>query len=241
MRRQLLSLGLAVTAVVTLTACDPDMDKIHRDAAALTAKVTAVRLDGIRSGSVKVVGGTAKASLTRTIHYADKRPDGPTHRIENGVLVLSGCDVSDCSISYDIKVPAGVPVSGGTTNGSITLSHVGQVNVTTHSGRVELDGVSGSVTARTHDGRISGSGLGGDSIDVQTSNGAVDLTPTKPENIRAKTSNGAITLTVPKDGRYQVTTHTSNGKRDIGVPNDPSGRHRLDLTTSNGRIEVRAA
>ncbi|MFC5187791.1 DUF4097 family beta strand repeat-containing protein [Actinomadura harenae] len=240
MRRQLFALGLAVAGVVSVSACNPMMDKVFRDDAALTAKVTSVRLDGMKAGSVTVVGGTAKPSLARTIHYKDNRPEGPTHRIENGVLVLSGCGMDDCSVSYDIKVPAGLPVSGGTTSGSIHLSHVGQVNVTGHSGEITLDDVAGPVVARTHNGRIKGAGISG-KIDAETSNGAIDLTPSKAESVRAKTTNGAITLTVPKDGRYQVTSHTSNGGRDIGVQNDPSAANRLDLTTSNGHIEVRAA
>ncbi|MEV5573413.1 DUF4097 family beta strand repeat-containing protein [Spirillospora sp. NPDC052269] len=242
MRRHLLSLGLAVTGVVAVTACDPITDKTYKDDAALTAKVTAVKLDGITSGSVTVTGGTAKASLARTIHYRDKRPDGPTHRVENGVLVLSGCHgISDCSVSYDIKVPAGLPVTGGTSNGAITLSHVGQVSVTAHSGHIELKDVSGSVTARTSNGRIEGEGLGGP-IDVQTSNGAIELTAAKNADVRAKTSNGAITVTVPAGEHYRVTAHTHNGEPDVGgVPNDPSAQHHLDLTTNNGHIELLAA
>lgn len=243
MRRRMLGLGLAaVTGAVTLSACDMQgMNKTYEDDAALTAKVTAVRLDGIDAGSVTVDGGTAKPSLARTIHYRDKRPDGPTHRVENGVLILSGCGMSHCSVSYDIKVPAGLPVSGRTSAGAIRLTDVGQVDVTAHSGQIQLDGVAGNVRAHTSNGRIVGTGLNGGSVDAETSNGAITLTPSKAQSVRAKTTNGAITLTVPAGGRYQVLTHTSNGGRDIGVQNDPAAANRLDLTTSNGHITVKTA
>ena len=34
---------------------------------------------------------------------------------------------------------------------------------------------------------------------------------------------------------------TSNGDRDISVPNAPSGQYHLDLTTSNGDITAKSA
>ncbi|MCP2340283.1 DUF4097 family beta strand repeat-containing protein [Actinomadura rupiterrae] len=239
MRRQFLSLALAASGVATLAACDFGPDSTYGDSAALTAKVTSVRLDGIGAGSVTVRGGASKPALARTIQYSGSRPDGPTHRVTGGVLVLSGCG-RHCSVSYTLDLPAGLPVSGDTSNGSVRLTRVGQVNVTTHSGSIQLDGVTGSVTAHTSNGRIEGRGLSGDAIEARTSNGSISLTPAKPQSIRAKTTNGSITLTVPA-GPYQVVAHSSNSGRDIRIPNDPSARNHLDLTTSNGHITVAQA
>ncbi|WP_067450599.1 DUF4097 family beta strand repeat-containing protein [Actinomadura macra] len=242
MRRQLSTLtGAVIVAAVagtTLSACGMAFASTYEDDPGLKGKITAVRLD-IGSGSVRLRGGAGALALHRKIKYRDDRPDGPTHRIENGVLVLNGCG-SHCSVSYTVDVPAGLPVSGTTSSGEIKLTRVGAVDVRTSSGSIRLDGVTGPIKASTSNGRIEGRGLRGGRIEAQTSNGNVKLTPDTPQDVRAKTSNGDVTIAVPA-GRYQLTTHTNNGDRDIDLTNDPSGQHRIDVSTSNGDITVKPA
>ncbi|MFI6519802.1 DUF4097 family beta strand repeat-containing protein [Spirillospora sp. NPDC050679] len=236
MHRQLCALAAAAVGVAMLSACEVTPKSTFEDGADLRQKITAVRLDGIGSGRVTVRGGAAEASLRRTLRYRDDRPDGPTHRVRDGVLTLSGCG-SGCSVDYTVQLPAGVPVSGGTSSGSISLTRVGPVEVTTNSGSIRLDGVAGTVKARTSNGRIEAAGLKGTGIDVQTSNGEIKLAPATAQSVRAKTSNGDITVTSPA-GRYKISTRTGSGDKDITVPNDPSAAHLLDLTTGNGDITV---
>ncbi|WP_205718245.1 DUF4097 family beta strand repeat-containing protein [Actinomadura sp. WMMA1423] len=205
----------------------------YEDDAKLAGKITAVKLDDIGSGGVTLHGGASKTSLHRTLKYRGDKPAGPTHRIENGVLMLRGCG-SRCSVNYTLELPAGLPVSGSTSNGSIALSKVGAVDVTTHSGSVQLDGVAGPVKARTSNGKIRGSGIKG-GVEAETSNGSITLAPGSPQNVRAKTSNGDITLTMPQ-GHYRVSANSSNGDRKLGIQDDSSARYLLDLSTSNGDI-----
>ncbi|MFD0538865.1 hypothetical protein ACFQY7_39195 [Actinomadura luteofluorescens] len=47
-------------------------------------------------------------------------------------------------------------MSGGTSNGSITLSKVGKVDVSTDSGSIRLDGATGPIKVRTDNGEIRG-------------------------------------------------------------------------------------
>ncbi|MFC9975688.1 DUF4097 domain-containing protein [Spirillospora sp. NPDC127200] len=239
MHRQLCALAAAAVGVTMLGACELTPESTFEDGADLRQKITAVRLDDIGSGRVTVRGGAAGASLRRTLKYRDDRPDGPTHRVRDGVLTLTGCG-SRCSVDYTVQLPAGIPVSGGTSSGSISLTRVGPVEVTTSSGSIRLDGIAGTVKARTSNGRIEAGDLRGTGIDVQTSNGAIKLAPATAQNVRAKTSNGEITVTAPA-GRYRISTRSSNGDRNITVPNDPSAAHVLDLTTSNGDITVAPA
>ncbi|MGK4584750.1 DUF4097 family beta strand repeat-containing protein [Kitasatospora sp. HPMI-4] len=233
---------LAVAAIATagLSACDALPGQTFEDDGSLREKITSVRLD-MGAGSVVLHGrdGGGGLPIHRKVEYRGDRPTGATYRIEDGVLVLNGCG-DHCSVSYTVDVPAGVPVTGGTSAGSISLSGVGEVTVTTDSGGVELDGVSGPVNVRTSNGRISGRGLKGGRIQVQTSNGAIDLAPAVPQNVQAKTSNGKIDLTVPA-ARYKVSTKTNAGGRHIGVTDDPAGTYQLDLTTSNGDITVKSS
>ncbi|MFK4111750.1 hypothetical protein [Streptomyces sp. NPDC002176] len=59
--------------------------------------------------------------MRREVDYRGDKPQGTTHRIENGVLILGGCG-NRCSVNYTVDVPAGVPVSGEVSTGSVRLS-----------------------------------------------------------------------------------------------------------------------
>ncbi|MGW2562069.1 DUF4097 family beta strand repeat-containing protein [Streptomyces sp. NPDC001514] len=240
MRQPLRCLGIfAVVGIAAggLAACGSVQEETFKDDGTLSGKVTSVRLEN-GSGGVTVNGteGDGTLSIHREIEYRDDKPQGATHRIENGVLVLGGCG-SRCSVKYTVDVPAGVPVSGKVSSGEVHLAKVGPVKVTTSSGRIEMNGVSGSVEVQTSNGRITGRDLGGKRIQAQTSNGAIDLTPATPQSVKAMTSNGDITLTVPP-ATYRVTAVSGSGEMNIDVPNDPSGEYELDLITSNGDITV---
>ncbi|MFJ9409563.1 DUF4097 family beta strand repeat-containing protein [Streptomyces sp. NPDC101393] len=232
--------AMAGIGAIGLTACSLTPGSTFEDDSSVpkAKKITSVRLDS-RSGSVTLNGGkdVSKVSVHREVEYHGDRPKGATHRVEDGVLVLGGCG-KDCSVSYTVDLPAGLPVNGETSNGAIHLTGVGAVKVTTSNGAIDLKGVRGPVDVETADGRIHGTGLSGKGIKAKTSNGAIELTPTTAQNVRADTSNGAVTVTVP-DGTYRVRTETSNGHKDIGVTDDPAGAHRLDLTTSNGAITLK--
>lgn len=243
MRRHFRLLGAVAAAgigVSTLGACGLIPGETFEDRAELSEKVEAVRLDS-SSGAVRLRSKqtVTRVSVHRSIEYDGDKPGKRTYEIEDGVLVLRGCG-DDCSVTYTVDLPPRVAVSGGTSSGGISLSGVGKVDVATDSGAVDLDDVDGTVDVRTTNGRINGRGLKGDRIRAQTSNGAIDLSLSTPQDVRAKTSNGAVSVTAP-DGRYEVSAKTSNGKKDIGVRDDPSGEHLLDLRTTNGSIKVERA
>ncbi|MEV0843120.1 DUF4097 family beta strand repeat-containing protein [Actinocatenispora sera] len=239
MRQQLRCLavtGLAAITVAGLAACGMVTGTTFEDDSTLPGKIVAIRIAN-GTGSVTVHGtDSGKPSLHRKVRYRADKPTGATHRTENGVLVLGGCG-DLCSVSYTVDVPAGVPVRGRVSSGRVQLTDVGAVRVTTSSGRIDLNGVSGTVAVQTTNGGITGSGIEGGKIQAETSNGAIDLTPATPLDVQARTSNGRITLTMPK-AAYHVTADTRHGSRNIEVPDDPSAPHRISLSTSNGRITV---
>ncbi|QKG23554.1 DUF4097 family beta strand repeat-containing protein [Actinomadura verrucosospora] len=234
MHNRLRALAVFGTGLLALSGCDAVVASTYEDDAALPSKITSVRLDDIGSGSVTVHGGAGTPAVHRKLTYRGDRPDGPTHQVVGGVLHLRGCG-SHCSAAYTVEVPAGLPVSGTASNGSIELTRVGGVDVRTSSGAIRLDDVTGTVKARTSNGRIEGRALKGADIEARTSNGGIELAVAKPQNVRATTSNGAIDLTVPQ-ARYRVAAHTSNGHRSVRIADDPSAGLHLDLTTSNGAI-----
>ena len=238
--RLLTAASTVALGVAGMSACQLLPGETFEDSTSLSRKVTSLRLEN-DSGRVTVRGrdGLKEVTVRREVEYHGDRPTGRTYGVRDGVMTLRGCG-EDCAISYTVEVPAGVAVTGSTTNGRLDLSDVGRVRVSTHSGRVTLDGVSGTVDVRTSNGRIHGRGLRGEGITAQTSNGSIDLTPARAQDVRARTSNGAITLTVPS-GDYRVSADTTHGDKDIGVRDDPSAEHRLALVTSNGDITVRSS
>lgn len=189
-------------------------------------------------GSVTVRGveGATETTVARQVSYRGERPEGETHEVQGDTLELGGCG-RRCSVDYTIDVPAGADVRGQTSNGAVELRAVGEVEVGTNNGRIELEDVQGGVDVQTSNGRIEGDDLNGDGIRAETSNGAIDLELGTAQDVEARTSNGSIELTVPADS-YRIATDTSNGGVDLGVANDPDGRFTLDLRTSNGSITI---
>ncbi|MGV9311944.1 DUF4097 family beta strand repeat-containing protein [Streptomyces sp. NPDC003691] len=225
-------------AAAGLSACGPG--ETFEDDASLQEQVVSVQLD-TGTGSVTLRGreDLAKISIHRKITYHGDKPDGATHRFNDGQLTLRGCG-DDCKVDYTVEVPAGVTVEGETSRGDVKLSLVGTVDLRTGSGDITLDEVAGKVKARASNGNIKGKNLQGSRIDAETSNGDIALTPGKAQDIRAKTSNGELTVHLP-DSSYRISVKTGKGEENLDVESDPSGRHHIDLTSGNGDVSVKRA
>lgn len=208
-----------------------------RDETTVSEEITTIELvDSSGSVTVRGVERATETTIERVVSYRGERDIEETHEVRGDTLELHGCG-RRCSVDYTIEVPAGVDVGGATSNGSITLEAVGDVDVQTSNGRIDLEDVAGPIVAETSNGRIEGSDLNGDGVRATTSNGAIELELGTPQDVEASTSNGSIELTVPP-GSYRVTTDTSNGRTDVGIANDDDGEFTLDLRTSNGSITV---
>ncbi|MEV5379289.1 DUF4097 family beta strand repeat-containing protein [Streptomyces nondiastaticus] len=235
--RLLTAVTTAALAASGVSACGM-LRKSFDDDTTVPQKITSVRLD-TGSGGVTLRGkeGATTVSLHRYVEYGGDRPEGPTHRVENGVLVLGGCD-DDCSVSYTVDLPAGIPVTGRTSSGAVSVSASGAVKVRTGSGAIDLDDVDGPVEVQAGSGAITGQGLKSGPVAAKTNSGAIDLTMSTAQDVRAEAGSGAVTLTTP-DGRYRVTAESGSGGKDIAVRDDASGTHRLDLHTGSGAITVK--
>ncbi|WP_067811914.1 DUF4097 family beta strand repeat-containing protein [Actinomadura kijaniata] len=182
-----------------LGACGLVPDRSFEDDPALTGRITSVRLEN-RSGDVTVRGADdGTVSLHRRVAYTTSPPEGPTHRVENGVLVLGDCGVN-CEVDYTVVLPKGTPVSGSTSNGEIALTAVGAVDVATGSGDVTV------TTAVPQNVR------------VKTSNGEIALTvPRGSYQVRAQSKNGDRNLRVPHTPGAGRRIDLTTGNGDITV------------------------
>ncbi|MGV9356262.1 DUF4097 family beta strand repeat-containing protein [Streptomyces misionensis] len=233
----------AASAVLTaggLTACTALGGKTFEDDAEVTGNVTAIRLDtGDGSVTVEPSAGASAVLVHRKVDYRGDRPNGTSFRVADGVLVLSGCG-RRCGVDYVVKAPAGLPVAGGTSNGSLSLTDVAAVDVHTSNGEIAVRGATGPVRLRTSNGDVTVENARGGDIDTQTSNGGVTIQTATPQNIKARTTSGGLTVTVPP-AAYRISADDSGGDRKIAFQDDPTGRYRLDLATRNGDLTVKSA
>ncbi|MER0447309.1 DUF4097 family beta strand repeat-containing protein [Streptomyces sp. Edi4] len=233
--------ALTVFAVGALGACGPMENKTFKDDATVKTAVTAVRIEG-KSDGFRVRGKQhlTAATVHREVTYRDKsKPDTPTYRVENNVLVLGGCP-GHCSVDYTVDVPAGIPVTGSTTAGGLNFSTVGAVKVSATDGRIVVNGATGPVDLRTTNGSIEAKRLKGEKVTAHASNGSVTLAPDTAQDVTAQTANGSITVTAPP-APYHVVAQTQNGSKHLGIRDDPAAGHRLNLTTDNGGITLKTA
>ncbi|WP_225848995.1 DUF4097 family beta strand repeat-containing protein [Streptomyces sp. HPF1205] len=233
-------MALAALTVGGLSACSVLNQKTFEDDATVPRKITSIRLDA-RNGGVKVDASAdiSTTSVHRKVNYRGDKPRGTSFSVEDGVLTLSGCG-KDCGVDYVVKVPAGLAVTGGTSNGSLTLSDVGVVDVHTSNGEITVSGATGTVRLRTTNGSVHVDDAEGGDIDAQTSNGEVTIRTATPQNIKARTTSGSLTVTAPP-ADYRISASDSHGDKKVAFRNDPSGKYRLDLSTTNGDLTVESA
>lgn len=144
-----------------------------------------------------------------------------------------------CQASFEVTVPAGVQVSGVTSNGAVVVSGLdGTVDVATSNGAITMEDLTSTVVARTSNGSITGSGLGSETVDVVTSNGRVTLTfVTSPSSVTVRSSNGDLEVLLPLDAPpFAVETSTSNGRVTAEIRTDPAASGSISMRTSNGNI-----
>ncbi|MFD9488324.1 DUF4097 domain-containing protein [Streptomyces sp. NPDC059991] len=233
-------MALAALTVGGLSACSALDQKTFEDDAKVPQKITSLRLDS-GNGGVKVDASAdiSTASVHRKVNYRGDKPSGTSFSVENGVLTLSGCG-KNCGVDYVVKVPAGLPVTGGTSNGSLTLTDVGTVDVHTSNGEIAVNSARGPVKLSTSNGDVNVKDAEGGDIDTQTSNAEVAIQTATPQNIKARTTSGSLTITAPP-AKYQISANNSHGDKKVAFKNDPSGKYRLDLSTTNGDLTVESA
>lgn len=246
----------AAASLIVLAGCDNlSFRRLDYDTTE-SARITVIRvLPGSGDVVVRADGGADGVRIKRVVRYQGGQP-GATYEIKGTELVLDTSCGNRCSVSYEVTSAAGVSVQGETGSGNIDLSRVGQVEVQVGSGDVRVSGAAGPVRVETgsgdievydvanpvvlraSSGNITGTRLGGET-DAQAKSGNVTIELDRPASARLHASSGNVELTVPAGG-YQVRSTAGSGDVEVGVPNDPSAAHVLDLRTGSGNITVTA-
>jgi hypothetical protein len=125
------------------------------------------------------------------------------------------------SVEYRVSVPRGA-----------------RVRVSNVNGRVEVDGVLGSVRASTVNGSVDLTGVGGE-VEASAVNGSVevDVARVDPSGRSAlHTTNGSVRLTLPRDASAEVKAQTVNGgvHCDFDLAGASRSRRRIEGRIGSG-------
>jgi hypothetical protein len=141
------------------------------------------------------------------------------------------------SVSYRLAVPNVASLALRTTNGGISIRDVeGDIDFKTVNGGVKLANLSGDVKGSTSNGGVDvdldGPSWKGSGLDVQTSNGGVNLRI--PEQYSARLETGTV------NGRFNIDFPvTVQGKIDNQLNTDlGAGGPPIRVRTHNGGVRI---
>jgi len=153
------------------------------------------------------------------------------------------------SVSYQLLVPRSTNLNLTAHNGGISISGTdGTADFETMNGGINVSNVSGTVKGRTMNGGVNasltGSSWKGTGLDLQTTNGGVNLTI--PENYAAQietgTVNGGYSSNIPA---LAITTEDVKGDNSYGhnkakriVTNINGGGAPIKVITTNGGVRI---
>ena len=229
---RVLGTGLAVLLVAGATlGVVAGFFRQSRTETQVYAGVTALSVSA-STGSVTIQAGTPGGPVTVTRHLswsfgtATSAETLRTGRLDVRADCGGNLGLGLCTVSYDVVVPPDLPLT-----------------IETHTGTVEVVGVTGDVSATTHTGSVELRDLRSRRVQASTSTGSVAVAfATAPDDVRADTSTGSVEVVVPAGPTtYAVAASTSTGSTDVAVPVDPASGHRISAHTSTGSVEVRTA
>lgn len=216
-----------------------------------------LNVDGKRNGGIRVIGENRADVLVRACIQAWASTDDAARSLAKSIRIETGSNVratgandeSNWAVSYEIRVPRMTSLNLTTHNGGIGISSVeGTINFQALNGGVHLSEVAGNIKGRTTNGgvhiELTGSSWKGNGLDVETTNGGVDLT--MPANYAARfetrTVNGGFRSNISglepekrnDDDRY-YRARGVNISRDLNGGGAP-----VRIVTTNGGVRINA-
>ena len=143
------------------------------------------------------------------------------------------------SVSYRINVPRRNDLDLRANNGGITIANVsGNIKFDTNNGGVRLTDLGGNVKGETHNGglnvALSGTRWEGEGIDVQTTNGGVNLQIPTGYNaeLETRTVNGGFSIDFPITVQGELAMNRGI-RTTLGA-----GGPLVSVRTTNGGLKV---
>jgi hypothetical protein len=206
-------------------------------------------VDAAPNGGIRVDGAQRGDILVRARVSAQAGSDEEAKALAGRVQVTATADRVSAdgpdnlarregwSVSYELSVPPRTPLSLNSTNGGISIDNVqSRMDLKTVNGGVTLKRVGGDVRGRTSNGGVTvtleGSTWDGEGLDIQTSNGGVNLAipASYSAHLETRTNNGSLRVDFPITVQGRIDRSLS---MDIG-----SGGPTIKVVTSNGGVRV---
>ena len=216
-------------------------------------KITEIVLTGGNGDVVVTTAPVTETTITRVVRRSSD--PGPSYRLVGTTLNIDASCGADCSVSYEIKAPAGVAVRGRLRGGDVQLDGVGttELEVTTGdltvrdaTGPVQVRGTTGDLQVLNAKGPVKLQSTTGDvralnaggAVEARVTTGDIDVVLAAPHSVIAESTTGDVDVTVPQ-GSYKVVTQAGSGEVDLhGLVSEATATNVLDLKVSSGDINV---
>jgi DUF4097 and DUF4098 domain-containing protein YvlB len=219
------------------------------------APTSLLSVDGQRNGGISVKGENRNDILIRACVRAWGETEEAARSAARGIRIESGSVIraenisedSRASVSYQILVPRQTNLKLTAHNGGISISSVeGSLEFETKNGGVSLSDVAGDVRGRTTNSgvfvKLSGAGWRGSGLNVETTNGGVNLS--MPENYAARIETGTVNGGFKSDfGSLNVEKEDGENRwnRKKSVTADLNGGGApIRVVTTNGGVKISA-
>jgi hypothetical protein len=208
-------------------------------------------VDGRQNGGISVRGSDRSDILIRACVQAwdtseqAARERAKNVRIETAPVVRAeGVEgQSNTSVSYQILVPRNTNLKLTAHNGGIAISNVeGSMEFTTTNGGVSLSEVAGDVRGKTTNGGVSvklaGNRWQGRGLDVETTNGGVNLV--MPQNYAARLETRTVNGGFRSD--FELNVRLREWNRGVNISTDLNGGGApIRVVTTNGGVRISSA
>jgi Putative adhesin len=250
---------IAAIAVLcaSLGACDLALSSFNEQATDTWAKKFPLS-DGGRlevkntNGFIRVEVGSDQVEVSAERVARAATPEAAKEMLKK-VEVLE--DVTADRVRLETRRP-----QGGFGKGSVEVRYTirvpasAQVELANTNGEVRVTGVTRGTRISTTNGAIDGRGLAGE-VRATTTNGGVDLELASfSQPVHVSTTNGGVSVRIPSDAKADLQATCTNGGIDVsGLELDIEGERtrrrlagrlngggpRIDVSTTNGAIEIR--
>ena len=215
-----------------------------------TIPAGALTVDAGRNGGIRVEAWERNEIRVRAVVTATAAAEAEAKQLASQVQVQAGPGrVSSTgpttngregwSVSYRINVPARNDLDLNANNGGVTIAGVtGTIQFRTTNGGVNLRNLAGDVRGETRNGGLnvvlSGDRWDGTGLDVQTSNGGVNLTIPEGYNaeLETRTVNGGFRTDYPMTVQGELAANRGL-QTTLG-----SGGAPVRVRTTNGGLRI---
>ncbi|MFJ8040859.1 DUF4097 family beta strand repeat-containing protein [Kitasatospora sp. NPDC096147] len=216
------ALGVVVAAVVVAGVSGCGVDKERRDVGYEVGGMVRVLVVDSGTGDVRVTGGGTAVAVTERQEWSGRQPEA-RHELVDGELTLSyRCPDGDCSVGYEVKVPAGT-----------------QVRVKAGTGDVALTGLTGQLWAEAATGGVRAERIGAQKVELKAGTGDVSAAfAVAPEEVKATAGTGTVRLELPKGEEYAVDAKAVTGAVRVDVPQRTAAERKVVARAGTGDVTV---